>query len=46
MVNGRLWSGGDSTGERRIVMDVEFEEVEEGVCNKRYGTVHLCAGIH
>jgi hypothetical protein len=26
------WAGGDSAGEWSVVVDVEFEEVEEGVC--------------
>ena len=26
------WAGGDSAGERGVVVDVEFEEVEERVC--------------
>jgi hypothetical protein len=25
-------TGGDAAGEGRVVVDVEFEEVEEGVC--------------
>lgn len=31
---GRERLGGDSTGQRRIVVDVEFEEVEEGVVDE------------
>jgi hypothetical protein len=26
------WAGGDSAGEGSVVVNVEFEEVEEGVC--------------
>jgi hypothetical protein len=33
---------GDSTGERRVVVDVEFEKVEEGVCYYWYCAIEFC----
>lgn len=35
-------SGGNAAGEWRVVVDVEFEEVEEGVGYEGYRAVEIC----
>lgn len=42
MVDMRGGSRGDSTGEGDVVVDVEFEEVEEGVCNEWDRAIEFC----
>lgn len=33
--------GGNATGQRGIIVDVEFEEVEEGVVNGLEGAINV-----
>jgi hypothetical protein len=40
-VNVCWWAGGDAAGEGSVVVDVEFEEVEEGVCYQGDGAVEF-----
>lgn len=39
---GGQWAGWDAAGEGRVIVDVEFEEVKEGVGDKVYRTVDFC----
>jgi hypothetical protein len=39
---GGWWARGNAAGERGVVMDVEFEEMEEGVCYEGDWAVEFC----
>ena len=38
----RWWARGDAAGERGVVVDVEFEKMEKGICDERNCAVEFC----
>ena len=43
--NGGGGTGGDAAGEGGVIVDVEFEEVEEGVCDEGDCAVQFCEAV-